>query len=96
MATSFATGTFPRLVKVTFADTDCVLVNIPDGTKKVSVYFVATAGTVAFTGTDGDPQAATAAPIPAAGWHEFSWRYGGASLYVAGSAAAVCHVCVEA
>lgn len=94
VASSFPLITFPDTVKITFADTNAVLVNVSENAVKVSVYFVSTAGTVAFTGTDGGAVNANAAPIPADGWHEFNWS-GSSELFVAGSADSVCHVIQE-
>lgn len=85
----------PDVVKITLADANARGVTIPKEAGTVSLYFVATAGTVAFTGTDGAAATANSAPVPADSWHQLQWGGRGGDLFVAGQAAAVVWVLVE-
>ena len=94
-AITFTRNAFPDTRKFTLADTDAQQVTLLDGTKKVSVYFTSTAGTIAFEGTDGAAQDADAVPVPADQWHEFHVNTNVTDIFVAGSAAGVVSVMVE-
>jgi hypothetical protein len=82
-------------VKITLADTNARAVTIPNGTRTVTVLFVAVAGTVAYTGTDGNAQTANAIPVAADTLTEIKWPAGGGTIYIAGASACTAHVHVE-